>query len=165
MTVPLVEQEEQPLGFAYAGQGGPRQEGGRPVRGVPRDALDHELVLVHPALPHAADQRAAGLATRRQPPHPLQAPHDEQQAQAGPGGQFTDQELMMSAARRGLDGCGPEQHHPGGQQHREQDAGGQPGPAEQADYAGMGHYLAYVIPAKYALENRSADCFRHRHTF
>ena len=69
----------------------------------------------------------------------------------------------MSTARRGPGGRGPEQHDRGGQQRREQDAGDQPGPPQQADNAGMGHYLAHLIPAKLALKNCTADCFRHRH--
>ena len=53
----------------------------------------------------------------------------------------------MTAARGGPGGHGPEQHDRGGQQGREQDAGDQPGPAQQADNARSGHYLAYFVPA------------------
>jgi hypothetical protein len=70
----------------------------------------------------------------------------------------------MNAARRRSGGHGSEQHHRGGQQRREQDPGDQPGPAQQADNSRMGHYLAHLVPAQFALENCTTGCFRHRHT-
>jgi hypothetical protein len=114
---------------------------------MPGDTLDQKLVLVYPALPHAAYERAGGLASGRQPPHPLEARQNEQCAQGAAGGQFGDQEFVMTAARGGPVSHGAKQHQRGDQQGPEQDAGDQPGPAQQADNARSGHYLAHFVPA------------------
>jgi len=53
----------------------------------------------------------------------------------------------MTAARGGPGGHVVSQHRCGGQQSPEQDSGDQPGPAQQADDARSGHYLAHFVPA------------------
>src|SRR6266478_5422837 len=81
MAASLVEEEDQPLGFAYARQYRPRQADGRPVRRRPGHAIALELVLVYATQPQAGRERPVGLRPGRQPPHTQRAPADQQRAQ------------------------------------------------------------------------------------